>query len=59
MTKTATVLKTIMLKFKLNEEFDDTTPDGRQVRKQTKFLTGVFLACFKVAILQGENPGNF
>ena len=32
-TKTSTVLKTIMLKFKLNEEFDDTTPDGRQVSK--------------------------
>ena len=30
-TKTSTGLKTIVLKFKLNEEFDDTTPDGRQV----------------------------
>ena len=30
-TKTSTLLKTIMLKFKLEEEFDDLTPDGRHV----------------------------
>merc|ERR1739848_833146 len=29
--KTSTTLKTMELKFKLGEEFDETTPDGRQV----------------------------
>lgn len=30
--KTSTALKTMELKFKLGEEFDETTPDGREVR---------------------------
>merc|ERR1739838_863769 len=29
--KTSTTLKTMELKFKLGEDFDETTPDGRQV----------------------------
>merc|ERR1711990_432126 len=29
--KTSTTLKTMELKFKLGEEFDETTPDGREV----------------------------
>merc|ERR1712055_416912 len=29
--KTATTLKTMELKFKLGEQFDETTPDGREV----------------------------
>merc|ERR1711973_890928 len=29
--KTSTTLKTMELKFKLGEQFDETTPDGRQV----------------------------
>ena len=29
--KTSTILKTLELKFRVGEEFDDTTPDGRQV----------------------------
>ena len=29
--KTSTTLKTMELKFKLGEEVDDTTPDGREV----------------------------
>ena len=35
-TKTSTLLKTIMLKFKLEEEFDDLTPDGRHVSSFSK-----------------------
>ena len=35
--KTSTVLKSMELKFKLNEEFDEKTPDGREVKaKVTK-----------------------
>ncbi len=30
--KTSTTLKTMELKFKLGEEFDETTPDGREVK---------------------------
>jgi cellular retinoic acid-binding protein 2 len=30
--KTSTTLKSMDLKFKLGEEFDETTPDGRQTR---------------------------
>merc|ERR1712107_546484 len=30
--KTSTTLKTMELKFKLGEEFDETPPDGREVR---------------------------
>merc|ERR1712172_470907 len=30
--KTSTTLKTMDLKFKLGEQFDETTPDGRQTR---------------------------
>ena len=29
--KTSTTLKAMELKFKLDEEFDETTPDGREV----------------------------
>merc|ERR1711973_692040 len=29
--KTSTTLKTMELKFKLDEQFDETTPDGREV----------------------------
>merc|ERR1719347_627524 len=31
MIKTSTTLKTMELKFKLGEPFDETTPDGREV----------------------------
>ncbi len=30
--KTSTTLKTMELKFRLGEEFDETTPDGREVK---------------------------
>merc|ERR1719167_1107578 len=32
--KTSTTLKTMELKFKLDEQFDETTPDGREVSAQ-------------------------
>merc|ERR1711862_267967 len=38
--KTSTTLKTMELKFKLNEEFDETTPDGRDVRALVTFEDG-------------------
>merc|ERR1719242_339378 len=31
MIKTSTTLKTMELKFKIGEPFDETTPDGREV----------------------------
>ena len=30
--KTSTIFKTFEIEFKLNEEFDETTPDGREVK---------------------------
>eukprot|EP00088_Acartia_fossae_P071826 TRINITY_DN9953_c0_g1_i1.p1 TRINITY_DN9953_c0_g1~~TRINITY_DN9953_c0_g1_i1.p1 ORF type:complete len:138 (-),score=43.68 TRINITY_DN9953_c0_g1_i1:54-467(-) len=38
--KTSTTLKTMELKFKLDEEFDETTPDGREVRAKVTFEDG-------------------
>merc|ERR1712176_753892 len=37
---TATTLKTMTLKFKLGEEFDETTPDGREVKALVTFDNG-------------------
>ena len=34
--KTSTTLKSMELKFKLDEEFDETTPDGRDVKAVVK-----------------------
>merc|ERR1712038_1610603 len=34
--KTSTVLKSMELKFKLDEEFEETTPDGREVKAIVK-----------------------
>merc|ERR1739838_1235617 len=38
--KTSTMLKTMELKFKLGEEFDETTPDGREVSAKVVFEDG-------------------
>jgi len=38
--KTSTTLKTMELKFKLGEEFDETTPDGRDVTAVVTFEEG-------------------
>merc|ERR1711892_697180 len=38
--KTSTTLKTMELKFKLGEEFDETTPDGREVSAVVTFDDG-------------------
>merc|ERR1711881_831686 len=38
--KSSTTLKTIELKFKLNEEFDESTPDGRDVTSKCTFEDG-------------------
>merc|ERR1739838_392481 len=38
--KTSTTLKTMELKFKLGEEFDETTPDGREVKAIVNFEDG-------------------
>merc|ERR1711982_232640 len=37
---TATTLKTMELKFKIGEEFDETTPDGREVKALVTFENG-------------------
>merc|ERR1712123_277952 len=38
--KQSTTLKTVILKFKLGEEFDETTPDGREVKTVLTFEEG-------------------
>merc|ERR1711892_723025 len=38
--KQSTTLKTVILKFKLGEEFDETTPDGREVKTVLTFEDG-------------------
>merc|ERR1712076_32095 len=38
--KTSTTLKTMELKFKLDEEFDESTPDGRDVTSKVSFEGG-------------------
>eukprot|EP00092_Neocalanus_flemingeri_P013229 GFUD01014259.1.p1 GENE.GFUD01014259.1~~GFUD01014259.1.p1 ORF type:complete len:138 (-),score=41.21 GFUD01014259.1:82-495(-) len=38
--KTSTTLKNMELKFKLGEEFDETTPDGRETRAVVTFDDG-------------------
>merc|ERR1712221_39293 len=38
--KTSTTLKTMELKFKLDEQFDETTPDGREVSAKVTFEDG-------------------
>merc|ERR1712066_979836 len=38
--KTSTTLKTMELKFKLGEEFDETTPDGREVTAKVTLEDG-------------------
>ena len=51
--KTSTTLKTMELKFKLNEEFDETTPDGREVRTLVTFEDGKIVTVQK-AKKEGE-----
>ena len=38
--KTSTTLKNMELKFKLKEEFEETTPDGREVVSKVTFDSG-------------------
>merc|ERR1712189_162494 len=46
--KTSTTLKTMELKFKLDEQFDETTPDGREVSAKVTFEDG------KIVTVQGQ-----
>merc|ERR1712130_349000 len=46
--KTSTTLKSMDLKFKLGEEFDETTPDGRQTRALIN-LEGGKIVCTQTA----------
>merc|ERR1712096_525391 len=45
--KTSTTLKTMELKFKLGEEFDETTPDGREVDATVTFEDGKIVSVQK------------
>ena len=38
--KSSTTLKTVVLKFKLGEKFDESTPDGREVSSLATFADG-------------------
>ena len=51
--KTFTTLKTMELKFKLDEEFDETTPDGREVKAKVSFKDGKMVTVQK-AKKEGE-----
>ena len=39
--KTSTIFKTFEIEFKLNEEFDETTPDGREVKSVVTVEDGI------------------
>merc|ERR1719435_18806 len=45
--KTSTTLKTMELKFKLGEEFDEVTPDGRDVSALVTFEDGKIITVQK------------
>merc|ERR1712142_848570 len=45
--KTSTTLKTMELKFKIGEEFDETTPDGREVTATVTFEDGKIVSVQK------------
>merc|ERR1711997_963574 len=51
--KTSTTLKTMELKFKLDEKFDETTPDGRDVKAVVK-MDGNKLVSTQTAKKDGE-----
>merc|ERR1712008_246745 len=51
--KTSTTLKTMELKFKLGEEFDETTPDGREVSALVN-LEGAKLVTTQKAKKEGQ-----
>merc|ERR1712058_34848 len=51
--KTSTTLKTMELKFKLGEEFDETTPDGREVKATVTFEDGK-IVCVQKAKKEGQ-----
>jgi len=51
--KSSTTLKTIELKFKLNEEFEESTPDGRQVKSLVTFEDGK-IVCVQKAVKEGQ-----
>merc|ERR1711874_49560 len=51
--KTSTTLKTMELKFKLGEEFDETTPDGREGRATVTFEDGK-IVCVQKAKKEGQ-----
>ena len=51
--KTSTTLKSMELKFKLDEEFEETTPDGREVKAVVK-MEGNKLVTVQTAKKDGE-----
>merc|ERR1712236_120139 len=51
--KTSTTLKTMELKFKLGEPFDETTPDGREVVATVTFEDGK-IVCVQKAKKEGQ-----
>ena len=51
--KTSTTLKTVELKFRLDEESEETTPDGREVRAVNK-MEGNKLVTVQTAKKDGE-----
>mgnify|MGYP003326045057 FL=1 len=51
--KTFTTLKTMKLKFKLDEDFYETTPDGREIKAKVSFKDGKMVTVQK-AKKEGE-----
>merc|ERR1719336_3022637 len=53
MIKTYTILKTLALKFKLGEPFEETSPDGREVNSVVTLEDGKIVTVQKAKV-QGE-----
>ena len=52
--KTSTTLKSMELKFKIGEEFDETTPDGRDVKAIVTFENGNQFVSVQTAKKDGQ-----
>merc|ERR1711993_108452 len=56
--KTSTIAKSMELKFKLDEEFEESTPDGRQVKAKVTLNGDTFESIQKATKVTREFKGN-
>merc|ERR1719384_1779617 len=57
MIKTYTILKTLALKFKLGETFEETSPDGREVTSVVTLEDGKIVTVQKAKGKDRRAPG--